>query len=54
LNIPGPKQEEEQPTPTPNPGPGKERGAPPTSPNDSREGSLDSTDELLRVSMSRP
>ena len=39
LNTPAPKHEEQLP-PSPTPGPGRERGAPPSSPNDTREGVL--------------
>jgi TonB family protein len=39
LNTPGPKEETQPPSPSPA-SPAKERGAPPSSPNDAREGSL--------------
>ena len=42
LNTPGPKEETQPPSPSPA-SPTKERGAPPSSPNDAREGSLSPT-----------
>jgi TonB family protein len=40
LNTPGPKEETQPPSPSSPASPAKERGAPPSSPNDAREGSL--------------
>jgi outer membrane biosynthesis protein TonB len=40
LNTPAPKIEEQPQPPSPAPGPGRERVAPPSGPNDAREGAL--------------
>jgi TonB family protein len=39
LNTPGPKEDTQPPSPVPT-SPSRERGSPPSSPNDAREGSL--------------